>query len=654
MPLLTLPRATAAQSTFPVGWRGSADWSIEFSPTTAPGQTPVWQDITDDVRSVSIRRGKQRQLDRFETGTCTIVLDNRDRKYDPTYSGSPFWNGTDSNITPMRMFRVRGQYADKTYYRFTGFATAFRQEYDISNREAVCVVELEDAFKIFNLTNPSSSFAGYIQTTRPSLWFRMGDKGNTTTMADSSGYSRNGTYFNTPTQGVTGLIQGDANTAVTFVQASSEYASCTNFPNPTSQLGFSVWFKSTSATAQTIVALGRPDRGIVRLAIELTAAGNLRFVVHLADFGFYALYTTVETYNDGLAHHVFGTTELSGGEANRWSVGIDGVLKDTGIANLTFTADDTGYPSASNTLFIGQRGDGTTYFDGTIDELTAYVDTSFTLAQLRTNLFGIYSTATDRLNGQTTGKHITAVLNNCEWPLSDRSVDAGRATLQGDDYSNATALELMQNMNEAEQGLLFMGQDGRLVFRQRSGTLQQTAISYTFTDNPASGVRFSDLTFSFDETLLFNTVTASRVGGGEVTVADQSSVDRYLVRTYNASGLLYDTDSQSSEYASWIVNRFGSPSLRVERMLVYPERNPAALWPAALSMELGMLVNVERTPLGLGSAISKTVQIVGIEESLFPDRYEIAFAIAEADASAYWILEDAVYGILDSTTRLAF
>ncbi len=71
---------------------------IEWSPTTAPlAATPVWQSITDDVRSFRI----DRQLGR--EGTCELVVDNRDRDWEPEYAASAWY----PNVLPNRRLRVR-------------------------------------------------------------------------------------------------------------------------------------------------------------------------------------------------------------------------------------------------------------------------------------------------------------------------------------------------------------------------------------------------------------------------------------------------------------------------------------------------------------------------------------------------------------------
>jgi hypothetical protein len=44
----------------------------------------ILEDVTEDVRSVSLRRGRARELERFDAGAATIILRNDQRKYDPS------------------------------------------------------------------------------------------------------------------------------------------------------------------------------------------------------------------------------------------------------------------------------------------------------------------------------------------------------------------------------------------------------------------------------------------------------------------------------------------------------------------------------------------------------------------------------------------
>lgn len=59
-------------------------------------------DVTDRVRSYSVSRGRSRELDRYQTGIASIVFDNRDRAFDPTYASSPYYG----NIIPRRDVRI--------------------------------------------------------------------------------------------------------------------------------------------------------------------------------------------------------------------------------------------------------------------------------------------------------------------------------------------------------------------------------------------------------------------------------------------------------------------------------------------------------------------------------------------------------------------
>ena len=65
-------------------------------------------DISPYVRSMSINRGRSDAFSSFRAGTCTVVLNNNDRRFDPINQSSPYWDVTTnkSGVTPRRRFEV--------------------------------------------------------------------------------------------------------------------------------------------------------------------------------------------------------------------------------------------------------------------------------------------------------------------------------------------------------------------------------------------------------------------------------------------------------------------------------------------------------------------------------------------------------------------
>ena len=63
----------------------------------------AFQDITGKMMSAAIARGKQRDLDRYSSGQLTVTLNNEDRRFDPLYTGSPYY----PQITPRKEIRVK-------------------------------------------------------------------------------------------------------------------------------------------------------------------------------------------------------------------------------------------------------------------------------------------------------------------------------------------------------------------------------------------------------------------------------------------------------------------------------------------------------------------------------------------------------------------
>lgn len=134
---------------------------LEWAPTTPPRDTPVWVDITDRLREWSWGYGRNDELTRFEAGTGSVVLDNRDRAFDPSYDAGT-WFG---EIKPRRMFRLRARWDSVIYPVFVAYARGFPQTYPALGADSLVKVDLVDAFAILQAVDLVVGFSRPAETT---------------------------------------------------------------------------------------------------------------------------------------------------------------------------------------------------------------------------------------------------------------------------------------------------------------------------------------------------------------------------------------------------------------------------------------------------------------------------------------------------------
>ena len=91
----------------------------------------LFEDVSDKVKSVSIQRGKSRELDRFNTGQASVVFDNRQRTFDPFYTDSPYVN----QIVPKKKVRIKS--ADEDV--FIGTIDDWNLNYDVSGQSEASI-----------------------------------------------------------------------------------------------------------------------------------------------------------------------------------------------------------------------------------------------------------------------------------------------------------------------------------------------------------------------------------------------------------------------------------------------------------------------------------------------------------------------------------
>jgi hypothetical protein len=105
-------------------------------------------DVTTFVQSVSITRGRSRQLDEFNCGTATINLWNKTRTFDPLNQSSPYWIGGATQQTGI-VPRLPVQIIANGIPIYTGLVTDWDINYDLGFND-IATVQCADNFTVLS------------------------------------------------------------------------------------------------------------------------------------------------------------------------------------------------------------------------------------------------------------------------------------------------------------------------------------------------------------------------------------------------------------------------------------------------------------------------------------------------------------------------
>lgn len=347
---------------------------------------------------------------------------------------------------------------------------------------------------------------------------------------------------------------------------------------------------------------------------------------------------------------------------------------EAGTANVTLRNFDRVYDnlySASpyfGDLVPGKRVDiemyGQIVFSGTIEDwnLDWTVDgdgtATFTafdaLADLGRREFDEWTTT----GTQAEGVRLGAVLDRSEVAFgANRDLDTGQASLQSDLVTwGSNVLNYCQLIAKSGGGRLFASREGTLTYRDRHSLAGATSM-VSFADSSA-GTRFHGVTTQTGSEALFNRCGVDREGGTLQTADDATSQAAYGVRPLTGmAGLLMDTDIQSAEMANYLVSIYKDPQTRVSSIAARMHDSRMSATRGTLStLDIGDVIDSTWTPVGVGSADSQTLVVEGIDHDISHDGgHYMTLHTAPAFQTAVFILDDSVWGVLDSATGpLAF
>ena len=142
-----------------VAFNSDVSLTVEIGFDSNPLDTSqTFTDVSTYVRNIEVNRGRQHALDDFQTGTCSVVLDNTDDRFNPLNTSSPYYNSTtgETKVKPFKKIRVSAVYDSTTYRLFTGFITGYPESFGGQGVDATVRVQAVDLFKLLNLNTIGS------------------------------------------------------------------------------------------------------------------------------------------------------------------------------------------------------------------------------------------------------------------------------------------------------------------------------------------------------------------------------------------------------------------------------------------------------------------------------------------------------------------
>lgn len=634
---------------------------IGFSTSAGANTVPInstlasitWTDVSADVRSCSIKRGRSSELDSFNTGSCQIVFANADRKYDPEYASGTYYG----KLTPGRPIRVKATPPSGAATGiFFGFVDQWNQQYNYPN-DATAVVTASDAFKVMNLITLPSYWEYQVRADSALAWYRMDEVAGSTSLFDTINGKNAGSWLTTAgaassSLSTSSIVPTDSNLATQFdggryISASVPYAAISKSYNSGACMGVGAWIQ-TSTTTDGRYGIFSAGSSIAetKCAFGMVVSSGVGTIQAQIGYNFSPnvvnVFNSSVTVNDGKPHFVY---VLRSSSSPSQILYVDGVAA-TSIGSVA-SLNDSNPKDIVGGAFTGMSSgayDFTSNFNGTIDELVFYGSdlTSTQVADRYAMGKGTY------LTGQTASARISSLLAMAGWMSDGTNITTATSTVQGINSQGNSLLSAIKECETADQGRLFIDGSGKVAYISHNALA--TTAGYkdsqrTFGDSTGE-LPFTDIEFVYNDQLVKNRVVIGRQNGPTYTTNDTTSQGQYFIRTDSQSGYINDTDQAIVDAANFRLATYKQPSMRVQSLGVNPRAN-TTIYTGLIGDEIGTRITVNRRPQGVGSVISKQLLIEGVSHEIGPRTWSATYNLSPAPLP-FFVLNDATYGVLDS------
>lgn len=292
-------------------------------------------------------------------------------------------------------------------------------------------------------------------------------------------------------------------------------------------------------------------------------------------------------------------------------------------------------------LFTGFVNDWDFEFDMSYHD-TAVASCSDAFSILSNQVLSAFTPST-----QLTGARINTVLDRSEINYrGGRDIDSGLSTLGGYAVSEGTTcLNYLRQIERSEIGQLFVGADGRIVFRQRSKLTTNPILHFA---DDGSALPYQSLSNQFGDEMLYNYVRAESPAGAEQIKSDADSISTYQISQLSLTDLLNSSTTQVANLAQFVLSQFKEPKIRFTGFSVQILGLDQSDRDSVYGAELSDFVEVTKSFLtGTPLSVLQKCVVTSISHDVRPGSHTVMFGVDSVDLSSALILGDSFAGVLD-------
>ena len=256
---------------------------------------------------------------------------------------------------------------------------------------------------------------------------------------------------------------------------------------------------------------------------------------------------------------------------------------------------------------------------------TGYVDIycsdAFRLFQLSQ-----VDTVADSGAGQSTGTRIGKILDQISFPTNMRTFATGDSNCQADPSGTRTALGAIKNVEFSEQGAFYIDGSGTAIFKDRSDVISSIA-GTPIEFNQTTGIPYKNLVYAFDDKLIINQASITRVGGTMQFAENTASAIRYFPHSYAQDTLVIDTDAAALNIARTYVTTRAETTIRIDQLQV-DLLDPAVPTNTMIGLEFFDVCKITNVQPD-GSTIVKTLQVQGLNWNITPNSMQVTVTTLE-------------------------